>query len=215
MKAAQLASSPCLLEPIYKCEINLMNSESHDDISPVKKLLRKLRGSVVQIEDVESSLVLTAHLPIATSFGFEGVLRKETSGRAFPQMRFDHWRDVDPDLASKIVVDIRRKKGIQFQNENDLGCIAEYPNVITESTLNYVSQLPLVQSPVVEKLEVVSVDVPVDIPVDAIESEVETTEVLEEKENAVVDTSCEEGVVKRRVRCGICKMRGHSTSQHV
>ena len=50
--------------------------------------------------------------------GFNGDLRGETGGKAFPQLFFDHWQLLpgDPlDTSSKaggIVIDIRKRKGL-------------------------------------------------------------------------------------------------------
>ena len=47
---------------------------------------------------------LKAYLPVKESFGFSKELRTITSGKAFPQLMFDHWDIISQDpLDSKSV----------------------------------------------------------------------------------------------------------------
>jgi elongation factor 2 len=58
-----------------------------------------------------------AYLPVAESFGFTQLLRKNTGGQAFPQMKFSHWKILESDpltedsQAYKIVMASRARKG--------------------------------------------------------------------------------------------------------
>jgi hypothetical protein len=62
---------------------------------------------------------MKAHLPVGESFGFTQVLRAATSGRAFPQMVFDHWELMNGDpleegsKSHEIVAGIRKRKGLK------------------------------------------------------------------------------------------------------
>jgi len=60
-----------------------------------------------------------AFLPVLESFGFTELLRKNTAGQAFPQMKFSHWQHVNGDPmkegtpAYEIMMNIRKRKGLK------------------------------------------------------------------------------------------------------
>jgi len=57
---------------------------------------------------------------VMESFGFTALLRKNTSGQAFPQLVFSHWQVVDGDLSDpdtdslgvRIMNSVRARKGM-------------------------------------------------------------------------------------------------------
>jgi elongation factor 2 len=64
-------------------------------------------------------IAVKAHLPVASSFGFDADLRSATGGMAFSQAVFDHWElmdgsplDVGSHLANT-VERIRTRKGLE------------------------------------------------------------------------------------------------------
>jgi len=86
----------------------------------VYQSLTQRRGTVVeeiQISGTPLNLV-KAFLPVSESFGFTGMLRGNTQGKAFPQCVFDHWQAIkglpltDPK-AGELVLQIRKRKGIK------------------------------------------------------------------------------------------------------
>lgn len=116
MLAAQLASRPRLLEPVYKVEIQA----PMDCSGAIHNVLSKRRGFITGSEARFGSPIFStiAHLPVAESFGFILDLREATGGRAFPSMAVDHWQVIDDDpftegtLSNKIVKAIRERKGL-------------------------------------------------------------------------------------------------------
>lgn len=62
--------------------------------------------------------VVRAYMPVQESFGFSSDLRAATSGKAFPQMLFDHWQIIEDDpyevgsLSNRLVTEIRKRKGL-------------------------------------------------------------------------------------------------------
>jgi hypothetical protein len=60
-----------------------------------------------------------AYLPVMESFGFNGELRQQTSGQAFPQLVFDHWDQMNGSPLEKgskledLVKNIRTRKGLK------------------------------------------------------------------------------------------------------
>lgn len=87
--ALELLSCPTLVEPIFSCEITAPS----DCMGGVYQSLNQRRGQVIeeiQISGTPLNLV-KAFLPVSESFGFTGMLRGNTQGKAFPQCVFDHW----------------------------------------------------------------------------------------------------------------------------
>jgi elongation factor 2 len=59
-----------------------------------------------------------AYLPVSESFGFTGILRGNTQGKAFPQNVFDHWSQIkglpyEDQKAADLVISIRKRKGVK------------------------------------------------------------------------------------------------------
>lgn len=115
--ACQIASSPKLLEPMYLVDI-LVPQSAH---SGVFNTLNTRRGEIEKIEDRIGTPLsqIQAYLPVLESFGFTELLRKNTGGQAFPQMKFSHWKKVSGDpmkedsSAYKILMDTRKRKGLK------------------------------------------------------------------------------------------------------
>jgi len=119
----QICSGPRLLEPMYLCDITVPET----NVSGVFNTLQMRRGRVVPEEDGASGplVKVKAYLPVLESFGFTQLLRQNTSGKAFPQMIFDHWEliggeesedDIYEDLKSKtreLIMGIRKRKGMK------------------------------------------------------------------------------------------------------
>ncbi|KAM7539865.1 hypothetical protein Aperf_G00000036881 [Anoplocephala perfoliata] len=110
-----LTASPAILEPIYVCEIQA----PEDALGGIYSTLNKKRGIIFSEENTPGTpiYIVRAYLPVNESFGFTGELRANTSGKAFPQCQFDHWKLYagDPlDPSSKpgaLVASIRKRKG--------------------------------------------------------------------------------------------------------
>lgn len=91
--AAQLSASPTIVEPFYLTEI----VAPLDVIGGVHAVLARRRGRTFAQEQKDGTplSVIKAFLPVVDSFGFDLALREATSGKAFPQLVFDHWENVD------------------------------------------------------------------------------------------------------------------------
>nr|QWE91352.1 translation elongation factor 2 [Suigetsumonas clinomigrationis] len=87
--ASLLMSEPCLMEPIFNCEIQVPSSA----VSGCYSTLSTKRGHVYSEEQKQGTpmMILKAYLPVTESFGFASLLRSNTGGQAFPQLIFDHW----------------------------------------------------------------------------------------------------------------------------
>jgi len=115
--ACQMKSGPRLMEPMYLCDIIVPQSA----VSGVYSTLSQRRGTVESALDrIGTPLTqIKAFLPVMESFGFTELLRKNTSGQAFPQMIFSHWSLVGGDLTeadtqgNTIVMEVRKRKGMK------------------------------------------------------------------------------------------------------
>ena len=60
-------------------------------------MLNKRRGQVFSEEQRPGTPMFTvkAYLPVMESFGFNGELRSQTGGQAFPQSVLDHWEQMN------------------------------------------------------------------------------------------------------------------------
>ncbi len=137
-RAAVLAGSPRVLEPVYLCELQT----SQDSMGKTYGVLSKRRAVILSEDLKEGTPIFTirAHLPVAESFGFATDLRKTTSGAAHPQLIFAHFEALPQDpnfavtseedqealddgdlptinLARKLVDDVRRRKGLRVDEK--------------------------------------------------------------------------------------------------
>jgi elongation factor 2 len=87
--ASLLTAQPCLLEPMYLCDIQV----PQDAAGGCYGVLTRRRGHVFEEEQRMGTpmMQLKAYLPVAESFGFTADLRSNTGGKAFPQCVFSHW----------------------------------------------------------------------------------------------------------------------------
>jgi len=112
---AVLAAGPCMVEPMYLTEIQT----EVEVAGKIYSCMSQRRGAIhEEIPRAGTPLcVLRGYLPVLESFGFTAILREHTSGRAFPQLMFDHWREISGEigdegsLAHKIIMEVRTRKG--------------------------------------------------------------------------------------------------------
>lgn len=115
--AACLLATPGLQEPVYLVEIQCPENA----IGGIYSVLNRRRGQVFSEEQRPGTPMFTvkAYLPVMESFGFNGDLRSQTAGQAFPQSVFDHWELMNGsplDKGSKLeelVRGIRTRKGLK------------------------------------------------------------------------------------------------------
>jgi elongation factor 2 len=114
LSGAFLLAAPRLLEPIFAVEIQLPDVA----LGAMRTVLKARRGAITQDLPVFGTPlhVVSATLPVAQSFGFNGDLMGATSGKAFPTLSFSRWEllEGDPcDAATEtgqLVQDIRQRK---------------------------------------------------------------------------------------------------------
>jgi elongation factor 2 len=106
-----LTAQPVLLEPVYKIILTVSSELSSES----SRILAARRGKVTSFEQRGLQTVISGFIPVAETFGFSKELRSATSGRAFWQSFFDHWEKMPPKLASQVVSDFRRRKGLSAE----------------------------------------------------------------------------------------------------
>jgi elongation factor 2 len=113
--AAQLTAEPRLMEPVFLCEIQTPQSA----VGGIYSVMSKRRGQI--IEEVQRPGTpmtnVKCYLPVLESFGFTAELRANTSGQAFPQMIFDHWKTLTTSVfeegkTKEIAIATRKRKGL-------------------------------------------------------------------------------------------------------
>ena len=115
--ASQMTASPGVMEPVYLVEINCPVTA----MGGVYSTLSQKRGSVVETIQKSNMVTVRGHLPVVECFGFAKILRENTSGQAFMQCFFDHWKLVEGDAmeektrANDVVMQIRKRKGLPMQ----------------------------------------------------------------------------------------------------
>jgi len=116
--ACQYTAQPRFMEPMFLVDIMCPNKV----ISGVDYALRARRGEIIESAPKQGNsnlMNVKAYLPVAESFGFASVLRENTSGQAFPQLVFDHWRMLEDDpliegsKSNLMAKKIRQQKGIE------------------------------------------------------------------------------------------------------
>jgi elongation factor 2 len=116
-QACQLSGGPQLMEPMYEVSIRVPRAQ----LSGVYVCLARRKAEVLKTDEVGTNGLMfdvNAHLPVRESFGFTEMLRAETSGQAFPQLNFSHWKVVDGNpleegtLANTLVQEVRKRKGL-------------------------------------------------------------------------------------------------------
>lgn len=105
--AAMLQADMTLLEPKQKVLINTLQDYSGDVIT----LTNGRRGTLEGMEQEGENAAITTMLPVAEMFGFSNDLRGATQGRAIWYQEYAGYHAVPRDLVSKIVRQIRERKG--------------------------------------------------------------------------------------------------------
>jgi len=116
--ASQLTAQPRLMEPIFLVEINCPQSA----VGGIYGVMNRRRGQIIEeVQRFGTPLtVIKCYLPVTESFGFTADLRSNTSGQAFPQCVFDHWKvlggdPLDPSSgkAHELVNATRKRKQLE------------------------------------------------------------------------------------------------------
>ena len=96
-------ANPTLLEPIMKMVVTVPEENMGDIIGD----LNGRRGRVLGVEAQGRQQVITAHVPMTEVLLYAPDLISKTGGRGTYEMEFDHYEEVPPHQAEKIIAEAR------------------------------------------------------------------------------------------------------------
>lgn len=99
MKDGIMKADPVLLEPIMNLEIVVPEEYMGDVIGD----LNSRRGQVLGTEPRGKGMVIHAHVPLESLFGYISDLRGRTKGQGTASMEFAHYNEVPRNIQEKIV----------------------------------------------------------------------------------------------------------------
>ncbi len=99
-------ANPTLLEPIMKMTVTVPEDNMGDIIGD----LNGRRGRVLGVEAQGRFQVITAHVPMTEVLLYAPDLISKTGGRGTYEMEFDHYEEVPPHLAEKIIAEAKMEK---------------------------------------------------------------------------------------------------------
>jgi elongation factor 2 len=83
-----------------------------DYIGNVTAEINNRRGEILNVEQEEYSAVITAKVPTAELFGFEGALKSATAGKGFQSLMDVTFEKIPNDIRDQIATRIRERKGL-------------------------------------------------------------------------------------------------------
>jgi elongation factor G len=89
---------PVLLEPVMKVEVATPDEFFGEVLSDASSR----RGQVSDVDHRGHLRVISAHVPLAETFGYATTLRSVTQGRASYTMEFDHYNQVPASIAEQV-----------------------------------------------------------------------------------------------------------------
>ncbi len=96
-------AQPTLLEPIMKMTVTVPEENMGDIIGD----LNARRGRVLGVEAQGRYQIISAHVPMAEILLYAPDLISKTGGRGSYDMEFDHYEEVPPHLAEKVIAEAR------------------------------------------------------------------------------------------------------------
>jgi elongation factor 2 len=103
-----LTAQPVILEPIYKIGVTVPEQWVGD----VSSIITRKRGRIISSEQKGPLTMIKGYIPVAETFGLAADLRSATSGHAFWQTQFDHWEKTPESIASTVIEEIRKRRGL-------------------------------------------------------------------------------------------------------
>ena len=83
-----------------------------DYIGNVTAEVGNRRGEILNVEQEENTSIVTAKVPVAEMFGFEGALKSATAGKGFQSLMDVLFEKIPNDLRDQIALRIRERKGL-------------------------------------------------------------------------------------------------------
>jgi elongation factor 2 len=83
-----------------------------DYIGNVTAEINNRRGEILNVEQEEYSAVITAKVPVAELFGFEGALKSATAGKGFQSLMDVLFEKIPNEIRDQVATRIRERKGL-------------------------------------------------------------------------------------------------------
>tara|TARA_Y100000034_G_C6898455_1_gene414754 strand:+ start:66 stop:1769 length:1704 start_codon:yes stop_codon:yes gene_type:complete len=105
---AMLTAGTVIFEPIQTMRIDA----PIDYLGAISKLVQSIRGQLVDTQQEEGALIITAKVPVAEGLGFTSSLRANTGGRGAWFLVDQNFERLPFELQKDVVIKIRRRKGM-------------------------------------------------------------------------------------------------------
>ena len=112
--AGMLQANAVLLEPKQKLFITI----PQELMGAVTKEIQGRRGQILDMQQEEEALSITAKVPIAEMFGFAGDIRSATQGKALWSTEYLGYEKLPDELQKRIISSIRQRKGLSQEPPN-------------------------------------------------------------------------------------------------
>lgn len=106
---AMLTAGTIVYEPIQTMRIDA----PIEYLGAVSKLVQSNRGQLIDTEQGDGVLTITAKIPVAESFGFTAALRSSTAGRGAWFLIDQKFEQLPRELQNGVVAKIRQRKGMK------------------------------------------------------------------------------------------------------
>lgn len=116
--ACVLANGPTVYEPIFEVSIATVKEK----VGTIYSCLSYKRGEVIDEESADGTPTVTVKgtLPVVESFDFDSYIKEQTSGQAFPNMTFSHWKQMEGKIKDDLILKTRIRKDPSKPNIPDL-----------------------------------------------------------------------------------------------
>ena len=108
MLGSMLIGDPILLEPILGIEIKC----PQEQIGTVAGILSGKRGKLLNVDQKGVISIIQGEVPASETFDLSEIMRGGTAGKALWNTYFKTWQPVPQSLFKSLVLDIRKRKGL-------------------------------------------------------------------------------------------------------
>ncbi len=106
--AGMLQARAVLLEPKQKLFISI----PQELMGAVTKDIQGRRGQIIDMQQEDETMEITAKVPISEMFGFAGDIRSATQGKALWSTEYLGYERLPDELQARIIKEIRERKGL-------------------------------------------------------------------------------------------------------
>ncbi len=108
LKSAIMQADPVLYEPLQIIQIDC----PQDTMGAVSAVIQNRRGQILDMEQFEDTMTITAKVPVAESFGLTGDIRSATGGKGSFFVKSQSFEPLPRELQDNLIKQIRNRKGL-------------------------------------------------------------------------------------------------------